>query len=199
MGRIFKIVIYAIIIVFLYFWIMTIAKSCGSKNPVDAVVDQAENVVDGVSDIVDDATDEFFDEEGEDFDNENSEESDDDDFDNVDGEDEIDYEELDAEIEDDFDDEPVEESTSTPVRQTTNPGSGGMYMLVAGSYLVNDNATAMKNKLNNMGYDASIVRFDGSSYYTVVAGRYDSNNSAQSASSDLNSRGIDNYVHKKKY
>jgi len=193
MGRIFKIVIYAIILVFLYFWIMTIAKSCGSDNPIDAVVDQAENVVDGVSDVVEDASDEFFDDEEGD-----SEYDEGDDFDDIEGEDEIDYEELDAEIEDDFDAEPVKTKAS-PVRQTASAGSSGSYMLVAGSYLVNDNADAMKNKLNRMGFSASIVQFDGSSYYTVIAGRYDSNSRAQSAASDLNSRGIDNYVHRKQY
>ena len=198
MGRIFKIIIWAIILIFLYFWIMTIAKSCGSTNPVDAVVDQAENVVDGVSDVIDDASDEFFDEE----DGEGYDEGDDFDEVEVAGEDEIDYEELDAEIEDDFEEAPVENkpAAKAPVRQTSNAGSsGGSYMLVAGSYLVNDNANAMKNKLDRMGYNASIVQFDGSSYYTVLAGRYDSNSSAQSAGSDLNSMGIDNYVHRQQF
>ncbi len=199
MGRVLKIVVYAIIIVFLYFWLMTIAKSCGSDDPIGSVVDQAENVVDGVADT----TDDFFEDEDKDADEgeEDFEDDFEDDFEEED--DDIDYSELDEEIdEDDFEEvasKPVSKPKPAPRKTTTRSSSSGDYLLVAGSYLVYSNAVAMRDRLDRAGFDSEIIQFDGSGYHTVLAGRYNSNGSAQNAASDLSSRGIDNYVHRKQY
>ncbi len=205
MGRILKIVIYAIILVFLYFWVMTIAKSCGSDDPVGDVVEQAESVVDGVGDVIDDTTDEFFEDEDDESDTDEVASEDEDvvdDFEeDFDQGDEINYDELDEQLEDDFDapvEQPVKESKPAPVRKTTSTSSGsGTYMVVAGSYLVYSNAESMRDRLKRAGYNAEIVQFDGSQYNTVIAGRYSSRSSAQSDASSLSGLGIDNYVHRR--
>ncbi len=72
------------------------------------------------------------------------------------------------------------------------------YLVVAGSYLVHDNAKRMKKRLYNLGYNSEIVNFDLSQYYTVIAGRYSSRSDAQSAVEILKRNRIDSYVHKRK-
>jgi len=75
----------------------------------------------------------------------------------------------------------------------------GKYLLIAGNFLVKENAIAMVNKLLEMGYnEAEWAVFDYSQYYTVVAVRNDNYALAQSNSKELKSRGIDNYIHTKK-
>ncbi|MDA9774325.1 SPOR domain-containing protein, partial [Saprospiraceae bacterium] len=77
-------------------------------------------------------------------------------------------------------------------------GSSGSYMVIAGSYLLEDNAKSMVKKLQGMGYaNAEIVYFDQSQYHSICAGKYDSNGSAAKTASNLKSSGIDSYVHRR--
>ena len=85
---------------------------------------------------------------------------------------------------------------------TTQPASSSLlssgYMVIAGNYLLESNASEMVKKLQRAGYpDARKVVFDLSQYYTVVAGVYDNRSLANSISSELNAKGIDNYVIRK--
>jgi Sporulation related domain. len=84
--------------------------------------------------------------------------------------------------------------------QTTNSSSlSSGYMVIAGNYLLEDNAKSMVNKLQQAGYsNARKVVFDLSQYYTVIAGIYDDRSVASSVSSELNGKSIDNYVLKRK-
>ena len=76
--------------------------------------------------------------------------------------------------------------------------SSGQYMVIAGSYLLEDNAQRMINKLQGMGYsNAEIVHFDQSQYHSICAGKYDSQRSASQTASSLKSSGIDSYVHRR--
>ncbi|MEM9547221.1 MAG: SPOR domain-containing protein [Bacteroidota bacterium] len=198
MGRFLKIAVYIAVLFLAYLWIATVAKSCNKQASANA-----EDTTEIVDDYVDAETDEFEDdlfedEEGSDLDetattdgmgggNEYDEED-------SSG---IDYTEVDNIIEDNS---PETESTPDPEPTHTAPTSSysGKYMLLAGSYLIEDNARTMIKKLKNLGYDkAEMVIFDMSQYHSVCAGRYSSLSTAQQESGTLKRKGIDNYVHKK--
>lgn len=90
-----------------------------------------------------------------------------------------------------------------PERTTTLSSStssaGGSYLVVAGSYLVRDNADNMVSKLSKMGYSgAEVIKFDEGKYHSVTAGRYESRSKADQIASALKTKGIDCYVHTRK-
>lgn len=200
MGRFLKIGVYVAVLFLAYLWIATVAKSCNKKATTDAY-DSTEMV----EDVVDVDTDEFEDDL--------FEEEDDNDIDETattDGmgggndiyEDDsdsngIDYTEIDEIIENN-NGTSTKSSPVTNTQRNTNTSYSGKYMLLAGSYLIEDNAQAMVKKLKRLGYeDAEMVIFEMSQYHSVCAGRYSSLSSAQQESGTLKRKGIDNYVHTK--
>lgn len=83
----------------------------------------------------------------------------------------------------------------TPQETTSKKGDGGAYMVMAGSYLLRENADKMVKKLRSMGYsNAEVVVFSESQYHSVVAARYKSESGAFNASAELKRRGIDSFV-----
>ena len=91
------------------------------------------------------------------------------------------------------------EKVSEPVRDLSTTkvmaGDGGVYMVMAGSYLLKENAEKMRSKLKSLGFNqAEIVVFPSSEYHSVVAVRYSSESKAQSAASELKRKGIDSFV-----
>jgi len=195
MGRFLKIAVYVAVLFLAYLWIATVAKSCNKKSTADASdTEMVEDYVDVDSDEFED--DLFEDEEGSDLDETAT-------TDGMGGGNEIDeedpsgidYTEVDEIIENSS---PTEEYTPAPSRSTTSSSYSGKYMLLAGSYLIEDNAQAMVKKLKKLGYDnAEMVIFDMSQYHSVCAGRYSSLSAAQQESGALKRKGIDNYVHRK--
>ena len=197
MGRTLKILAYAVILFLTYLVITAALKSCknDSKDVASAQVENVASEEDGYGD------DDFF-EDGDDS------SSDDDDFFGPDkeGDSDINYDEIDKALEDDSDSknttyqEPDYTTTqpTTTKRVSSSSGSSG-YMVIAGSYIINNNAENMVLRLKKMGFSNSeIVVFDQSQYYTVVADRSESYDGALTVSSQLKSKGIDSYVHKKK-
>lgn len=209
MGRLIRISIYALVILILYFWITAIIKSYQNNNidqDIEAVVDT----------LTVDTADLSI---NPDFDNVNSdslitnEEI-------VDGK--IDYKALDEKVKTMEETKPLpannpkkESSISKPKDKqditkkhsentTTSPkpsignlksGDGGGYKVMAGSYLLEENAKKMVKKLNGLGYGkAEIVVFQASGYHSVIACRHSSEKSAKSAVADLKSKGIDSFV-----
>ncbi len=195
MGRFLKIAVYVAVLFLAYLWIATVAKSCNKRATADS-----NNNTEMVDDVTDVYTDEFEDdlfedEEGSDMDEtattdgmgggNDAEENDS----NI-----IDYTEVDEIIEKSNQTRTSTESTT----KKTYTSYSGKYMLLAGSYLIEDNAQIMIKKLKKLGYDnAEMVIFDMSQYHSVCAGRYSSLSSAQQESSTLKRKGIDNYVHTK--
>ena len=91
-----------------------------------------------------------------------------------------------------------ERTPSASVTTTSTP-SGGKYLIIAGNYLLESNASAMVSRLKREGFaSAESAVFDLSQYYTVVAGRYSSRAEANRQSANLKSLGVDNYVLTKK-
>ena len=91
------------------------------------------------------------------------------------------------------------ESRPASTVSTSSSASGGRYMIIAGNYLLESNASAMVSRLKREGFaSAESAVFDLSQYYTVVAGRYASKEEANRQSANLKSLGVDNYVLTKK-
>ncbi len=201
MGRVIKIVIYAIVILAVWLWFSSILKSC--QAPKAEIVELPGDTFDfdDSSDTLD--TDEsFFEDEEEPNEDITSNEEQDIDSDEYE---EIDYSTLDDQLEESFEDEQTTSTTTSNTQSSTNSSptytatsSSGNYMIICGSYLVKSNANAMRDRLSNMGYDSEIVQFDGSQYHSVSAQRYDSHSRAQDISRKLKQAGIDNYVHRRK-
>lgn len=211
MGRLVRIVIYALIILILYFWVSMIMnayyKNKEQETPevvttdtlpiVDTTMQYTEGGGDTISNLI------------------SNEEI-------VDGN--IDYKDVDSKVE-----EMVEKKKSTPTppaKQETKPvstakpsikpqkpestkeapknssnvtkaiaGDGGKYMVMAGSYLLKENAQKMVTKLKTMGYtQASVVVFSSSQYHSVIAARYSSETQARTTATDLKQKGIDSFV-----
>ena len=179
--------LYMLMIVGIFFSLSLIYQSCGEKKQAAPT---AEELAEKAGDVSDSYTQEEF------FEDDDDTGSDSDDT-------EEDTEEM-STIDDDNDDSYTTTassssySNSTPAATSSSLGQGG-YIVVAGNYLLENNASEMVRKLKAAGYNkADKVVFDLSQYYTVVAGSYDSRSLANSVSSELTGKGIDNYVLKRK-
>ncbi|HHH53169.1 MAG TPA: hypothetical protein ENK91_05890 [Bacteroidetes bacterium] len=198
MERILKILVTGIFVFLLILWIATVFNTCNKDKKAD--VANSELVADTLDESGDiDLTEDIFDEDSSEVKSkissklgENNSETSDENLDDF-----IDYT-------GDSKEKPVKskaaKSTTPKAKQTPKPvaSSHGKYLVVAGSYLVEDNARKMKKRLYNLGYNSEIVNFDLSQYYTVIAGRYNSRSDAQNTVNILKRNGIDSYVHKRK-
>lgn len=205
MGRVVKIIIYALVILALWFWFSSIFKSCNTPT-VDST--DTVSITDEAGDDTEYVEDDFFADEVEG----ESETVNDDDF--IDEstavdpteEDEIDYSTIDDELEDKPVTKPAPRentnnrpaTTQTTSTASSNTNSNGRYLVIAGSYLVESNANTMRSKLSNLGYKSEVIVFDLSEFHSVCAGRYSDYDDALNASSRLKQQGIDNYVHTRK-
>lgn len=215
MGRIAKIILYALLILALWFWFSSIFKSCGSddKNSAAAMTEIEGEFADLTES---DVNDEFF------ADSDAGAETNTDDFmveesstdtGTEDGVvEEIDYSSIDEDLDDTSvnsssgsTSKPISSSSSTsstssntPTYSTSNNSATGRYLVISGSYLVEDNAEAMSRKLSKMGYAAEVIKFDLSEFHSVCAGRYNDYDAALNATAKLKQQGIDSYVHRRK-
>lgn len=199
MSRLLKILLYAIVLFFLFLWLSTIVKSCGSDTSTSTPTETADSVDQSSEETY--KEDDFFEDE-----DETDEESYTDDNDYVDDseEDQIDYTEIDKVVEDKLNDPDPEEnnnrSSNSQNTTVTKGTSNGKYMVIAGSFLIEKNAENMRNRLNNLGYDnASLVVFDLSQYHSVVAARFSTYEAALKVSNELKRRGMDCYVHAQQF
>lgn len=213
MGRLVRIVIYALIILILYFWVSAVMNAY-YKNKAQKALEVIPT--DTIAQV--DTIDQFI-TDGEDVTDEELISNED----IVDGK--IDYNDVDSKV-----DAMVEnkKSSPSPVKQETTPsssskpsikpqapkkeavkevstsksndskalaGDGGSYMVMAGSYLLKENAQKMVTKLKALGYtQATVVVFSSSQYHSVVAVRYSSETKARSTATELKQRGIDSFV-----
>lgn len=204
MKRTIKIVGYAVMLFVLYIGSTAMLKSCKSANTGETIVeDDSGDEFSSDEEIYD----EYFesDENEEDVSNEGTEEA------------KIVQEEVVEKYDEDFSFEADEEEkkkinepttskpkprvqSSTPSRSSASTAStGGNYLVVAGSYLIKDNAEKMITKLKNIGYSgAEIVNFDLSQYHSISAGRYATYDKAGEVVKVLKNKGIDCYVHTRK-
>jgi cell division septation protein DedD len=79
------------------------------------------------------------------------------------------------------------------VRKKPEAEPGGKYKVMAGTYLVKENADKMVDRLRGMGYaQARVVPKE--KMFSVVAGSYDSESKAREVSEDLKRKQIDSFV-----
>jgi len=177
--------LYSLLIIALFFGASTVYQSCGNSKKEATVED---NLADKVEDVADAYTDESFFEEDEEGGtpptSSNSEPSADEG----------------SASQSSFNNESTPNNSRREFQEPPSPRKfSGQYMVVAGNYLLENNADIMVKKLRSNGYNnAEKVVFDLSQYYTVVAGSYKSNSIANSISSELSAKGIDNYVLRRK-
>ncbi len=165
--------IHSLILALVFFACVLTLDSCGKKEQAASSLEEAG---DQLEQIVDDHSEEdLFEADGT-----------------------IDYASDDFEDTDytDSDEEPAVEAAPTNYSSSSsNSGSQKKFMIVAGNFLLEDNANDMVRKLKNGGFNsAEKVVFDLSQYYTVVAARFDDRNSADQMAKRLKNEGFDNYV-----
>ena len=203
MSRLLKILIYAVVLFFLFLWINTIVKSCGSDNGTNAPSTTTSNTDDTTEEIYDE--DDFFEDESAD------ELTDDPSVMTTESEDKIEYTEIDIVVKEKLNQQeskpakPITTTTKTKPTKSNNTriskvNSNGKYMVIAGSFLIKDNALDMKNRLSKLGYENSeLVVFDLSQYHSVVASRYSTYEAALKISNELKRSGVDCYVHAQQF
>ena len=172
-------VLYSLFVIALFFGTSAIYQACGKTKKKE----DSESLAEKVEEVADTYTEEEFFEDDEDS-----------------GTSEPEYEEEENYESTSTKTEPKQREESTPsFRNAAASSSGGEYLVIAGNYLLENNADQMVKKLNSAGYgQAQKVVFDLSQYYTVIAGSYETRTLASSISSELNGRGIDNYVIRRK-
>lgn len=188
--RYFKVILSSLALFMVYMWIAVMLNACGNSSTTKKEDPYAEDV------LVEGTEDEFESE----FDGEESDEEYEEDGEALADEDEVDDSEP-----GDYTSAPSTTTTkSFPVEErktTTNHSSSsvksGRYLVIAGSYLIEENARKMMNKLKNKGFDAEIVHFNFSQYHSICAGRYSSQSTAKNTARTLKNMGIDAYVHTK--
>lgn len=85
--------------------------------------------------------------------------------------------------------------TNIVKNETLESSIGSKYYVMAGSYLLEENAKKMVVKLNSLGYDnAEVVVLGNSQYHSVIANRYVDENKARSTVGILKQKGIESYV-----
>ena len=203
MSRLLKILIYAVVLFFLFLWISTIVKSCRSDNGTNAPSTTTSNTDDTTEEIYDE--DDFFKDESAD------ELTDDPSVMTTESEDKIEYTEIDIVVKEKLNQQeskpakPITTTTKTKPTKSNNTriskvNSNGKYMVIAGSFLIKDNALDMKNRLSKLGYENSeLVVFDLSQYHSVVASRYSTYEAALKISNELKRSGVDCYVHAQQF
>lgn len=161
MGKVFKIVMWIIVLSVIYIWITTVFKACkhNAAKAAGEVVEGTEEMIDEASENIEEVSEELF--EGGDEEDIDYSSSDDTDFEPI------------EEVEEIIEEEIVDETPPARYTKNTNTISEGQYMLIAGNYLVESNAKEMRNKLSNLGYSSvEVAIFDNSPYHTVIASRF---------------------------
>jgi len=154
-----------------FFMSCMILDGCGKKDQAGSTLEEAG---DQLEQVVDDHTQEDY------F------ESEDGTVDYASDDNETDYSEsVEEEAEADYSSSDYSSSSSSQKK----------YMIVAGNYLLEDNANDMVRKLRTSGYNsAETVVFDLSQYHTVIAARFADRSSADRTAERLKNEGFDNYV-----
>ena len=95
------------------------------------------------------------------------------------------------------DEEPVDKSFNTKPEKPVF--DDGQFLVIAGAFISESNATKVVNRLNQQGYEAEIRVFLGSEYHSVIVGAYDKMDDAFDVAIKLADADYkDVYVHKKR-
>lgn len=176
--------IYSLLVMLVFLGLSASIQSCGGKKKdveatAEELADKAENLANSYSE------DEYFEEDGDTAD--------------ASGENATDASSSTASSASNVTERSYSSSSSSSSSASSSSYSSAPYLVVAGNYLLIDNAEQMVSDLKKKGYSGSEkVVFDLSQYHTVIAGRYSSRSAATTASNELKRAGVDTYVIKKK-
>jgi cell division septation protein DedD len=91
---------------------------------------------------------------------------------------------------------PITPKVVTP-EETAPTSKSGNFIVIAGNYLVEKNATEMVKKLKSAGFkNAEKVVFDLSEFHTVIVGKYSNSSEATKTVNAIKAKGLDAYVHR---
>lgn len=192
MGRLVRVVLYAIVVLILYFWVVSLLKSYKQnqelKNAGNAIVEDTilQNVQD--TSILDQES--IFN-------------------DSTSSGDEV-YEKIDETIEKlsgqpgtkIVSEKQKEEKPEVKQELKENPvkvSPQGKYMVIAGSFIKEENARDQLKKLKALGYSkAEIKIFISSEYHSVIVSRHSSSGEAEKVVQNLKKNGVESFVKEKK-
>jgi cell division protein FtsN len=192
MGRLIRVILYACVVLVLYFWVASLLKSYqqnkeSEKSEPEIITDTSNVFIDTLQNDTTETT---------------ITESD------IQSGDQI-YEKLDKAIEelngksnindekpviqDSKKDKKVEKNTKEVSETGYKPD--GIFMVIAGSFIKKENAQIQLKKLKNIGYtNAEIKVFVASEYHSVIVSRYNSQSEAEKAVQNLRKKGIESFV-----
>lgn len=192
MGRLVRVVLYAIVVLILYFWVVSLLKSYKQnqdlKNAGNEIIEDTilQNVDDSLSinqDIIlNDSTP---------------------------SRDQV-YEKIDKTIEQlsvqpvtgNVSEKPKEEKPEVKQESKENQVKAspqGKYMVIAGSFIKEENARDQLKKLKALGYSkAEIKIFISSEYHSVIVSRHSSSGEAEKVVQNLKKNGVESFVKEKK-
>lgn len=184
MGRLVRVFLYAAVVLIVYFWVISLLKSYKEKeNLKNATVTEMSDTS-NVNMIGDTTLSEDKIVSG--------------------------YEELDKAIEELNVEEPVatkmQEEKKTPVTTERDEDSpviqtkgSGPYMVIAGSFIKEENARQQLKKLKSYGYSSAEIKiFVASEYHSVIVSRHANQADAERVVQDLKKKGIESFVKEKK-
>ncbi|MBK6782569.1 MAG: SPOR domain-containing protein [Saprospiraceae bacterium] len=192
MGRLIRVVLYACVVLILYFWVTSLLKSYQQNKEVEKSLPE---VLSDTSALYADTLPYDTTETGI---TENDIQSGDQVYDKLDKA----LEELDGKSiknkEETIQQEPKKQDK--PEKNTTKVSesvfqSNGNYMVIAGSFIKKENAQVQLKKLKNIGYsNAELKVFVASEYHSVIVSRYNSQSEAEKTVQDLKKKGIESFV-----
>ncbi len=186
MGSILKYIVPVFLAILLGLFVFSILKSCQNKaqqSTVTSTVDDKGVTDDSEEDELADLFEEEDDEGG----------TDDGTGSTTDPEDAANKEEAEAE-------DPKETEEPEAPRKDPTVQSGGDFLVLAGTFISQQNAKAEVSRLQKLGFDkAEVVEFDFSEYHTVCVDRHMTEREANAIKRNLiNKHQIEAYVHKKR-
>ena len=94
----------------------------------------------------------------------------------------------------------MDEEEEEAAAATSSSRNDGAYLVIAGAYSNESNASSEVSRLRDSGYpNAEIVEFDFSDFYSVCVARYDTRGDAQAVANSIVSKsGKKAYVHKRR-
>jgi len=193
MARLIRVVLYAIVVLVLYFWVTSLLKSYQDNNQNQSPSQIVQDSLNTIPDTTDVQNGEEIITDG---DIVNSDRM---------------YENLDKAI-DQLAGETDTKTTKSPEPQQKNvvstdngkkenvvkTGTTGPFMVIAGSFIKEENAKIQLKKLKTFGYHSAEIKiFVASEYHSVIVSRHGSESEAELVVQDLRNKGIESFVKQK--
>jgi cell division protein FtsN len=206
MGRIIRVVLYALVVLIFYFWFTAILKSCNEKNTTMTSVNNSIDTLNTQDTLLNENEFEF------DYEEENNEQL-------ITNEDIVSgtkiYDKIDQAVEKLSNQKSTPQSSEAeknnpspksplptdtkPVSKPTNTSNthneDGQYYVIAGSYLKEENAKIQLKKLANLGYtNAKISVFNASEYHSVIVSKHINTSDADRVIQALRKKNIECFM-----